>query len=157
MLNLRTFMASLLGVVTTYWIVTGWCVWKHDFTGLTDTFHLLISFDFVSLREYLTPNRQASPATALVYTVILGIVLRFHKINAGLRTRQFIFFLQASTWYLLPFLCLFNAEAADFLCIFFIPVSLLMTYLFSSSPRNISLYYYLLLVCSLLLLAVHYA
>ncbi|MDR1675110.1 MAG: hypothetical protein LBR86_01365 [Tannerella sp.] len=156
LLNRRTFTASLLGVVTIYWIMAGWYVWQHDFTGLTDTFHRWTDFNPVPIREYLTVDRLASPATAFVYTVMLGLVLRLHKINASLRTRQFISFLLASTRYLLLFLFLFDAEAADFLCIFFIPVSILMAYLFIGSPRNISLYYYLLLVCSLFLQTVHY-
>ncbi|MDR2764067.1 MAG: hypothetical protein LBB90_03450 [Tannerella sp.] len=156
LLNFRTFMASLLGVITMYWIVAGWYVWKYDFTGLTDTFRPLTDFDFVPLREYLNLTQLAPLATAFLYTVIPGFILRFHNINAGLRTRRFISFLLASTRYLLLFLFLFDAEAADFLCIFFIPVSLLMTYLFFNTSRNVSLYYYLLLACSLILQVVHY-
>ncbi|MDR1103165.1 MAG: hypothetical protein LBL42_05350 [Tannerella sp.] len=156
LLNVRTFMASLMGIVTLYWIVAGWCVWRHDFSVLTDTFRLWNDFDFVPPGEYLTQNRLSSPATAFAYTVILGLVLRFHKITAGLRTRRFISFLLASTRYLLPFLFLFNTETADFLCIFFIPASLLIAYLLSSSPRNISLYYWLLLICVLFQLVVRY-
>ncbi|MDR1455255.1 MAG: hypothetical protein LBJ01_06355 [Tannerella sp.] len=156
-LTLRAIMASLLGIATVYWIVAGWCMWKHDFTELTDIVRLWTDFDVVPLREYLTLNRLASPAAAFVYTVILGIVFQFHKHHVGLRTRQLISFLLVSARYLLPFLFLFETETADFLCIFSLPVSLLMAYFFSGRSRSILLYYGLFLVCSLLLLTVHYA
>jgi hypothetical protein len=156
LLNRRTFTATLLGVAMTYWLMVGWCVWKHDFTPLTDAFHLWTAFDFIPLREYLSFSQLNSLATAFAYTVILGLVLRVHTISSSVHTHRLISFLLASTRYLLLFLFLFNADTVDFLCIFFFPISLLMAYLFSNSPRNISLYYGLLVVCSLLLLMVHY-
>ncbi|MDR2139457.1 MAG: hypothetical protein LBP50_07910 [Tannerella sp.] len=155
-MNLRTFTASLLGVLTMYWIVAGWCVLQHDFTALTNLVHLWTDFDFVPFREYLQPSRLAAPATAFAYTVLLGLTFRFYPVSAGLRTRRFISFLLVSTRYLLPFLFLSETGAADFLCLFFIPVSLLTTYLFSNTPRNLTPYYFLLLVCSLLLLTARY-
>ncbi|MDR2042641.1 MAG: hypothetical protein LBP98_10070 [Tannerella sp.] len=156
LLTLRVFLASLLGVAAIYWMIAGWCVLQHDFSILTDAFRLWTAFDLIPFREYLTTGRLILPTMALAYTVILDLLLRFHTLHAGLRTRRFIAFLLTAARYLLLFLFLFDTETVDFLCIFFFPVSILMAYLFSDTPRNVSLYYYLLLVCSLLLLVVHY-
>ena len=45
-LNIRTFVASLFGILTVYWFVFGWCVWEWDFTAFTISFHLLIQDPF---------------------------------------------------------------------------------------------------------------
>ena len=45
-LNIRTFVASLFGILTVYWFVFGWCVWEWDFTAFTIPFTSLFKNPF---------------------------------------------------------------------------------------------------------------
>lgn len=45
-LNIRTFVASLFGILTVYWFVFGWCVWEGFSLAFIHTFHLLIQDPF---------------------------------------------------------------------------------------------------------------
>ncbi|MDR3194744.1 MAG: hypothetical protein LBT76_05580 [Tannerella sp.] len=157
LLNVRTFAVSILGMITVYWLLGGWCAWKHDLSALTDVFRSASAINIPSLRELLSAERLITPASAFILTVIVDISLRFHKANAGLRTRRFISFLLTSMKYLLPFLFLFETLETDFLCLFYLPASFLTAYVFSNTfGKAAPLYYGLLLVVSVVLLAVRY-
>ena len=48
-LNIRTFVASLFGILTVYWFVFGWCVWEWDFTAFTIPFTSLFKIRFLAV------------------------------------------------------------------------------------------------------------
>ncbi|MDR3260606.1 MAG: hypothetical protein LBT78_02085, partial [Tannerella sp.] len=152
LLNFRSFTASVLGIITTYWILLGWCVWKHDFSMLSVSFQNLTAFTPVSLTDLVNFRQLVNPLAALLMIVTLSVYLRLHEFNVGLRTRQFVSFLLTCGKYVIPFLFLFKPDCVNFLCVFYIPVSLLASYLFfNASGKHVILCYYLIMVFTIIL------
>jgi len=54
-LDIKSFAASLTGIMMVYWFVMGWCVWKHDFSIFARLYAALTDFNifpFASLFRY---------------------------------------------------------------------------------------------------------
>lgn len=65
-LSWRTWLASLLGLLTPYWFICAWLVWQADFTPLIDHLSPLADFQF--------PIRHASLDTSVLLTCALMAV-----------------------------------------------------------------------------------
>ena len=128
LLNLRSFIASLLGISTLYWLILGACLWRQDYSIITTAVRSLTAFDTDLPVELFRMERLAIPLAVSLLTALFTLYLRFHKFEVGLRTRQFVLFLSTAAKYLIPFLVLFEDEQSGFLGIFNIPLSLLFTY-----------------------------
>jgi len=158
LLNSRNFVASLLGVFTTYWIMLGWCVWQRDFSLFTVIYQNLIAITPFFRKEFLHVQLWISPLASLLMLLALTGYVRTHELDDGIRVRQFMAFLLALGRYLIVLLFFYHSENVNFLCIFYIPVSLLIAHLFfNASGRRASLYYSMLVVYQGALLAIHYS
>ncbi len=91
-LNIRTFVASLFGILTVYWFVFGWCVWEWDFTAFTIPFTSLFKIRFLAvLGTGIIDWIQIVLVAGLTIIASLNIVT--HEYEDNLRTRQFLSFL----------------------------------------------------------------
>jgi len=135
LLDIRHFFASVLGVFTTYLYVLAWCVWKHDFTLLKVSLQSLISFDFIFLEETIQVN------TIVTFSIVIFIVISTYvvlsKINS-LRTRQFFSFLLIFCIYSFLLIFIYERDNANILSIFYVPASILLSYLFANRSGFIS-------------------
>ena len=93
-LSWRSFMASLLGLVTPYWFYSLWFIYQRDFTPLTDHFCALIDFTPLS-HAYapLTLPQWLAYALTLVLTVAGIIEFWRDSIDEKIRIRLLYTFL----------------------------------------------------------------
>ena len=106
-LSLRTFIASLLGMLTPYWfwIAAVLCLYKDDLTPFTNHFLPLTTFPFFTAYDRIPFSHYLTYAF-LVVLAITGMVHFFRtSFNDKIRTRQLyysIIFLNIITLILLP-------------------------------------------------------
>lgn len=129
--NKQTFAASLMGLVTIYWFVLGWCVWQNNFTPFTIPFASLQDIQFLTLSSInLWEGISLFYIIILVLLASLNIITHEHEDN--LRTRQFLYFLMFFVvWAFIP-LFLYEPSAEEFLHIAIIPTSILIAHFFSA-------------------------
>ena len=70
----RTFFASLLGLLTPYWLLSVYFFIKNDFDAPLRHFQRLTQFDFPSLNHILLADNQIVTAIFLIFLAITGIV-----------------------------------------------------------------------------------
>jgi len=70
----RTFFASLLGLLTPYWLLSVYFFIKSDFDAPLRHFQRLTQFDFPSLNHILLADNQIVTAIFLIFLAITGIV-----------------------------------------------------------------------------------
>lgn len=84
-LSLRTFLASLLGLITPYWFIAGWLLWQKqgDIHWLTDLFIrqdiLQFPFGFRSM--------PLSAQLVIIFTAILMLIGSLHFIHSSSRDK----------------------------------------------------------------------
>jgi len=92
-LSWRTWGASLLGLITPYWVGSCWLVWQQDFTPLVTHFTRLAEFSSQIGTGSLTTGQTAVYALTLLFAVT-GVIhlLRNHR-NDKIRIRLiYVFF-----------------------------------------------------------------
>lgn len=70
----RTFFASLLGLLTPYWLLSVYFFIKNDFDAPLRHFQRLTQFDFPSLNHILLADNQIVTAIFLISLAVTGIV-----------------------------------------------------------------------------------
>lgn len=128
-LGFRTFLASLLGFLTVYWFVLGWCVWQKDFTLFTASFPLLVQFKLMvitgSIWSWLTV------CYSVLLTLIAAINILTQEYSDSLRTRENLSFLVIfSVWAILLYF-LYDYASEEFLVTACIPMSILVAHFFT--------------------------
>ena len=144
-MNYKSFMASLLGVLTVYWLVLAWCVWRHDFTIFYSLFTSLTEFQLFSI--FFSLRYSHLGFFLIVFLMIpVFINIKMDAINNRLRVRQMLsFLLNMSIWSFI-LICLFGGSTDAFLSIFYLPLTVLMAYFFEKLRRPFHfLFYYLIL------------
>ncbi|MDL2255807.1 hypothetical protein LJC38_04400 [Parabacteroides sp. OttesenSCG-928-K15] len=129
-LNPRTFVASLLGLLSVYWILLGWAVWESDYSYFVVPLQSLFDFHFSfwSFSEWI----EWVPLFIVAILVILASVnILTHEQGDSLRTREFLsFFMLLVLWSVVPFF-LYEQASVEFLHIIAIPSSTLIAHFFS--------------------------
>ncbi|MCD7977463.1 MAG: hypothetical protein LUG51_09985 [Tannerellaceae bacterium] len=139
--NLRTFLASLLGVATVYWFLLGWCVWTQDFTPFTISFPTLVKLRLLSFMDINWVDW-----IGLIYVSILTLIacvnIITHDYADALRTRQFLWFL--IVFAVLAFLLFFFYEQSseEFLGVACLPASILLAHFFTLTHHKIVFWLY---------------
>lgn len=129
-LNLRTFLASLLGVGTVYWFLLGWCIWFADFTPFTIPFATLFRLNLlmpagIGLVDWIGILLMAS------LTTISAINIITHEYEDTLRTRQFLSFLILMAICTFAMYFLYEQASEEFLETACIPASILIAHFFT--------------------------
>lgn len=129
-LNLRTFLASLLGVGTVYWFLLGWCIWFADFTPFTIPFATLFRLNLlmpagIGLVDWIGILLMAALTTVSAINIIT------HEYEDTLRTRQFLSFLILMAICTFAMYFLYEQASEEFLETACIPASILIAHFFT--------------------------
>ncbi len=138
----HTFAASLLGVLTVYWLLFGWCVWQRDFTFFTSLIAALsdihfLTADGIDFRDWV----GFFPIAILAFAASLRILLGNEGIS--FRSRQFLGFLVLMFVWAFGLSFLYEETPEEFIETACIPASLLITHLFSVSKGKFMFYLFI--------------
>jgi hypothetical protein len=150
-LEVRTFVASLVGLFTTFWLVLGWCVWKHDFALLINFVQCLDDFRIVFVQD-VGLSTWLAPLCVFMFIVALFIHVSFIEQENTIRIRHFLSFLFVLGIITFILSLFYAPNFADFLCVFYIPVSIIVSYFFSGKYGIIPFLLYFLLAMLLIVL-----
>lgn len=152
-LNFRTFLASLLGLLTIYWFLFAWCLWIQDFSFITVPFTTLANFRLLLITGEEVYEWLGLLLVAML-TVIASVQILTHEYEEGLRTRQYLWFLIVFT--IVSFLLFFVYEqiSEEFLLIACLPSSILLSHFFAVRRKRIVFwtYHVFVIVLSILFL-----
>lgn len=144
----RTFAASLLGLLTVYWFVLGWCVWQSDFRPFTVSFAVLFRIDFLSFH-----SSHLLEWTTILFIVVLTLVssvnLLKYEHEDSLRSRQYLSFLVLFAVWAFTLSLLYEQASEEFLQIACIPVSILTAHFFTVKRNKYTywLFHFTVLYC----------
>jgi hypothetical protein len=132
LLRPRNLLATVLGLLTVYWILFGWCFWHHDYTALTVPLQRLTAVSLSLPQNFMHDFRWISVTGLYVLLLIIVVYIRYHGLVSSLRTRQTLSFLLTVATYAFALLLLRDrSPAAGFLYFFYMPVSLILACFFS--------------------------
>ncbi|MCC8134614.1 MAG: hypothetical protein LIP04_14345 [Tannerellaceae bacterium] len=139
--NIRTFLASLLGVGTVYWFLLGWCVWTRDFTPFTVPFPTLLKVGMLSFTDVGWIHWIGLLYVSILTLIASGNIIT-HDYADALRTRQFLWFL--IVFVVLAFLLFlsYGQESDEFLGVACLPASILLAHFFTLTHRKIVFWIY---------------
>ncbi len=129
-LSLRTFLASLMGLIAIYWFLFGWCVIKHDFTPFTLSFSVLAKIHLFRINGAGLID-WIILAYAGFFTLIAALHIITHDHEDNLRTRQYLFFLIAFAVLSFGLFFIYEQSSAEFLSVACMPVALLLSHYFT--------------------------
>lgn len=143
--SFKNIISSLIGFFIVYWLVLGWCVWKHDYNIFVNLWSELsnLNFSFKHLFEYCN--------LGIAFVVLLLILsISFQKMDAlgnSTKVRQFLSFLVDMSILPIILMLFYERYLYCFYAIICIPASILIAYFFAS-VRNVKakfVLYYLML------------
>lgn len=141
----RTFVASLFGILTVFWFVFGWAVWKADFSVLTLPFASLMKLSFA----HFELNGWAD-WTSLIYTAFLVIIasvnILVHEHGDSLRSRQFLSFLMLFTLWSFFLFFIYEHSSEEFIHIAVVSVSTLIAHFFTTRRNKYTFWLFLFTV-----------
>jgi hypothetical protein len=145
-LNFRNFMASVIGVCIVYWIVTAWCLWKHDFSMMTSIYHRLTDIKVLST-EVFQYYRTGSIVVILILVAVF-FHIRIDLSGNSVRVRQMLSFLIDMSVWSFVLLLLYGNDTDSFLALLYLPSSVLITYFLENAGRvfRFVLFYFMLAV-----------
>ncbi|MDF9831101.1 hypothetical protein [Parabacteroides sp. PF5-6] len=142
----KTFISSVLGVLTVYWFVLGWAVWEMDFSLFTTSLVSLSDFGFT---HFDLEGRWAD-WLSLIYTVILVVIafanIRTHEHEDSLRSRQFLSFLMLFFVWALVLFCVYENSSGEFVHLASMPAAILYAHLFTSRRNRYTFGLFLLTI-----------
>jgi hypothetical protein len=129
-LNIRTFLASLIGLSVVYWFLLLWCFLRWDFTAFTVPFAALGNIDFLQITGI-----GLIDWVIIIYLVFLTIIASLyiitHEHDENIRTRQYLFFLIVFALLSFVLFFLYEQSSDEFFCIAYMPISILLTHFFT--------------------------
>ncbi|MDR3140822.1 MAG: hypothetical protein LBU37_03735 [Tannerellaceae bacterium] len=129
-LNIRTFLASLIGLSTVYWFLLLWRFLRWDFTSFTVPFSALGNIDFLQVTGIGLIDWVIIIYLAFL-TLIASLYIVTHEHDENIRTRQYLFFLIVFAILSFVLFFLYEQSSDEFLCIAYMPVSILLTHFFT--------------------------
>lgn len=90
--SIRTFMASILGLITIYWLLLGWCVWQDNYAAIQVPLQALFKIRMLQIGTDGLMNATGIAYLALLL-VIAAVNIFTHEYEDNLRTRQYLYFL----------------------------------------------------------------
>ena len=148
-LNLRSFLASLAGVMIIYWFLLAWCVWKHDFYLFASFYSSFVDFDFFTV--FLLVRYEWIGSIGIVLLLFISFFyIKMDAFSNRVRVRLMLSFLfNMSVWSLL-LVCFYGGDADSFLALLYLPVSVLIAYFLENIRHRFQflLYYFMLVLCA---------
>jgi hypothetical protein len=144
-LDTRTFMASLLGMITVFWFVLAWCVWKHDF--------LIFSFLYDGWTDFKwLPSGLFYPVELVLILIVFTMTYLHIKADVyknSLRVRRILSFLLTMTVWIVALILLYGEDTDSYLAILYLPLSVITARFLENTRRvyRFIMYYSILLAC----------
>ncbi|MDR1402743.1 MAG: hypothetical protein LBJ60_03455 [Tannerellaceae bacterium] len=129
-LNARTFLASLTGLGAVYWFLLLWCFLQWDFTPFTVSFSALAKVRFLQITGIGLIDWVLIIYLACL-TLAAALYIITHEHDENIRTRQYLFFLIVFAILSFGLFFLYEQSSDEFLCIAYMPVSILLTHFFT--------------------------
>lgn len=124
--SLKSIIASLLGILTVYWLLLGWCVWTKDFTLLALPFESLAKFNVLSF-DFSLFTHQLIPLLILFLSVMAIINLLSNEYEDNIVTREFMWFIVLLFFFSIFLYLLYGSEQEEFLQMSCVPASILIS------------------------------
>jgi len=129
-ISIRTILSSVLGMLTVYWFLLGWCMWQKDFTPFTEPFAELANIQFMQAK-----NANWIEWTGIAYAALLTVIASFnilsHEYEDNLRTRQYLSFLILAAFWSFILYFLYDYSSEEFLGIACVPGAILVSHFFT--------------------------
>jgi hypothetical protein len=145
-LELKGFLASLIGVMTIYWILLAWCVWMHDFSVYTQWFNELININFFPLKSLLQYHKPVLPCV-LILTIISCFYIKMESSGNSVHIRMIQSFLINFSILSVILIFLYGDQVDLFQEVLYLPASMLIAHFFKTVKHRIMfILYYLILI-----------
>ncbi|MDR1202893.1 MAG: hypothetical protein LBL58_14865 [Tannerellaceae bacterium] len=129
-LNIRAFLASLIGLSAVYWFLLLWCFLQWDFTSFTVPFAALGKVGFLQITGIGLIDWILIIYLAFL-TLIASLYIITHEHDENIRTRQYLFFLIVFAILSFGLFFLYEQSSDEFLCIAYMPISILLSHFFT--------------------------
>ena len=139
-LSLRTFGASLLGVIVVYWFVLGWCILVKDFSLVTIPLRELTAFEPADVMRF--PEGWLYKAFGILLVLIASIRILTHSMEESYRNRQFLSFLIVMFFFSLLLYVIYGSNSKEFVTIAMVPGSLLVGHLFTVTKGRTARFFF---------------
>ena len=93
MLSLRTWMASVIGLLTPYWFVMPWIIWQQEFWHLSNHFSILLHHEAPLSLSQLSLGQQSFIGLIVLSFIISAFHFTTHAFEDRIRIRQLFGFL----------------------------------------------------------------
>jgi len=150
-LNLRTFLASVLGVATIYWILLGWCVWQKDFSTFVIPFSTFVNFRLLSFTDVSILDWLSIIFVAIL-TIIAALKIFAQDSGDGIRTREFLGFLIIFAGVSFGLFFIYEQSSEEFLGVACLPTSIILAHFFALTHARIAYWMYHFMVITLVVL-----
>ncbi len=147
-LNLRAILASLLGFLTVYWFLLGWCVWKQDFSFLAFSFTTLWKMQLLDFSQG-DPTGWITILLVALFITCAAVYILTHEHEEALRTRQYLSFLMVFTVCSFLLFFLYGQSSEEFLIAACVPASILLAHFFAVNKNRFVFWGYHLFVIML--------
>ncbi|MDR3246922.1 MAG: hypothetical protein LBT50_10910 [Prevotellaceae bacterium] len=146
-LELKSFLASLTGVMTVYWILLAWCVWTGDFSIYTGCYKELIHFNFFSVKSLFQYHGLALSGI-LILTVISCFYVKIDSFSNNVRTRMMLSFLINISVLSVILIFLYGDKADILQAVLYLSDAVLIAYFFTTAKirAKLVLYYFMLIL-----------
>jgi hypothetical protein len=148
-LETKSFLASLIGVITLYWILLAWCVWTHDFSICVKWFNDLTRVHFFPVASLLQYHRWGL-LEILILTFVSCFQVKKESFHNNIRPRMMLSFLINISLMLVVMIFLYGDRADIFQAILYLPVAVLTAYVFKSVKNWIKYVLYCFMLIPLL-------
>jgi hypothetical protein len=145
-LNLKSFLASLIGILTAFLFLFSWSMYKNDINIFLNEIPNEFSFDFQI--NYLSIPEWVALVSLIILLAITKVNSLLARSSEKVRTSSFINFLYLMFAYTLILFFVFFNWKANLTPILFAISSMVMSQYFSSTAKKFTMY--LLMFCILL-------
>ena len=128
-LSTRSFMASVIGLLTPFWLTLGFCVYTHNYTILSQIAAACSSFDFNGWDGDLYGTLAIMLISILTLASAIHIIMNEYRDNE--RTRQYLSITFIFSVYFLLLSLFFEKQSSGFILIASVPSSVLIAHFFT--------------------------
>ena len=150
-LNIRTFVASMFGIMTVYWFMFGWCFMENDFRPFTIPSTSLFKISLFSFMQTSVVDWIRIVLVSIL-TLVSSVNILTHEYEDNLRTRQFLFFLIMMALFSFGLFLLYEQSSEEFLEIACVPASILIAHFFTVNRGKYLFWLFQFTVASLIIL-----
>jgi hypothetical protein len=145
-LEAKSFLATLTGILTIYWILLAWCLWTRDFSFYAEWFNDLIRIRFFPVASLLQYHRWAL-MEILILTLISCFQVKRESFYNNVRPRMMLSLLINISLMLVLMILLYGDRTDIFQAILYLPVAVLIACFLNTVKKRIRfvLYYFILI------------